>query len=157
LSRLLGRFGREGLVAGIFTLIEKAPESSGRRWLENGLVVAEPGYWRNHFDFGILTGRSSALIGYEKASALIINTVLPLVAAFGQKNSDSRLKRKALALYGAYPGREDNELTRYMRQQLRLSPGIRLSACQQQGLIHLFHSYCRLRNCLDCPVALSPG
>jgi len=157
LSCLLDRFGREGLVSAILRLVEKSPESRKHRWLENGLVVAEPGYWRNHCDFGVLSGRSSALIGYEKASAMIINIVLPFAAALANKNSDSKLKRKAIEIYGAYPGGGDNELTRHMRQQLKLGPSVRLSAGQQQGLIHLFQAYCRLRNCLDCPVALSRG
>ena len=153
LSILLSRYGQSGLSQGILGLVEKAPEHNGHCWLENGLVAAASGFWRNHFDFGVSTSRDSALIGREKASAVILNTVLPFAAAFGRWNSDSRLKKQATEIYAGYPARGDNELTRYMKQQLRLEPNIRLSACQQQGLIHLFHAYCRRRNCLQCPVA----
>ncbi len=157
LSCLLDRFGHEGLVPAMLRLFEKAPESRRHCWLENSLVVAQPGYWQKHCDFGVLSGRSSALIGYERASAMIINIVLPFAAALANRSSDSKLKRKVIEIYGAYPGGGDNELTRYMRQQLKLGPSLRLSAGQQQGLIHLFQAYCRQRNCLDCPVALSRG
>jgi len=157
LSHLLGRLGQSGLLSGILELVAQAPEDRGFRQMEEGLVVADDGYWQKHFDFGSFTGRSSALIGYEKASAMAINIVLPFAAAFARKSSDLELKKKAMEIYRLYPPRGENELTRFMRQQLNLPLNARLSACQQQGLIHLFHTYCRLRNCLDCPVSLSPG
>jgi hypothetical protein len=157
LSCLISRYHKSGLLHGILRLIKKAPAGTERRWLESGLSVANHGYWENHFDFGILTGRASALIGYEKASSIVTNTILPLAAAWGELDSDSKLKKKAGEIYRRYPGAGDNELTRYMEQQLRLGPDARLSACQQQGLIHLFNTCCRRRNCARCPVALSPG
>jgi len=157
LSCLISRYHKPGLLQGILRLVKKAPAGTERRWLESGLAVAGHGYWENHFDFGVFSGRASALIGYEKASAIVTNTILPFAAAWGELDSDSKLKKKAGEIYRSYPRTGDNELTRYMKQQLRLRPDIRLSACQQQGLIHLFNTYCRQRNCTRCPVALSPG
>jgi hypothetical protein len=157
LSYLINRYRRPGLVTGILDLVEHAPSGMEHRWLENGLVVAARGYWQNHFDFGVSTGRDSALVGCEKASAIVLNTILPFAAAYGELARDLVLKRKAVEIYHRYPGGGSNELTRYMKQQLGLRPDIRLSACQQQGLIHLFHAYCRQRNCSKCPVASSPG
>lgn len=157
LSCLISHYHKTGLLQGILRLVKKAPAGTERRWLESGLAVASRGYWENHFDFGVVTGRASALIGCEKASAIVINTVLPFVAAWAELDSDSKLKKKAKEIYRRYPGTGDNELTRYMRQQLKLRPDTRLSACQQQGLIHLFNASCRYRNCSQCPLALSPG
>jgi hypothetical protein len=156
LGCLISRYHKSGLLSAILRLIKDAPPRIEHISLESALAVAGHGYWQNHFDFGIATSRATALIGYEKASAIIINTVLPFAAAWADLDSDSNLKTKASAIYRSYPGRGDNELTRFMKQQLRLQPHIRLSACQQQGLIHLFHTYCRHRNCIRCPVALSP-
>ena len=157
LSYLISRYHKSGLLRGILRLVKKAPAGTEHHWLESGLAVASHGYWQNHFDFGIVTSRASAFIGYEKASAIIINTILPFAAAWGELDSDSKLKKKAAEIYRRYPRTGDNELTRYMRQQLRLRPDIRLSACQQQGLIHIFKAYCRRRNCTQCPVDLSQG
>jgi len=157
LSCLISRYHKSGLLRGILRLVKKAPSETEHLWLESGLAVAGHGYWQNHFDFGISTGRASALIGYEKAAAIVINAVLPFTAAWAALDSDSKLKKRAAEIYRCYPGTGDNELTRYMKQLLRLGPDIRLSACQQQGLIHLFNTYCRCRNCGRCPVALSPG
>jgi hypothetical protein len=153
LSYLLARYQQTGLLRGILHLVRKTPPKTEHSWLENGLVIAGQGYWNNHFDFGIMKKRSSALLGQEKASEIAINAILPFAYAWGEINSDLKLKRKAAEIYRHYPGPGDNELTRHMKQQLLLNPNTRLSACQQQGLIHIFKTYCRLRNCVVCPVA----
>jgi len=157
LSRILSRYRSSGLLSGSLRLVEKTPLNGGHRWLETGLVVSSPGYWETHFDFGVNTSRASSLIGYERASAIALNVLLPFTAAWGKRHFDARLINKAVQLYGGYPARGDNELIRFMRQQLRLEANFAVSACQQQGLIHLFNNYCRYRNCLDCPVAVNRG
>ncbi|MCX6008776.1 MAG: DUF2851 family protein [Chloroflexi bacterium] len=155
LSYLIDRYCRRGLLHGILHLVKKAPPKTEHRWLENGLVIAGQAYWRNHFDFGIVKKRSSALLGREKASEIVINAILPFACVWGEISSDLKLKKKTAEIYRRYPRSEDNELTRHMKQQLLLKPDTRLSACQQQGLIHIFKTYCRLRNCTVCPVAFN--
>jgi hypothetical protein len=152
-SYLLARHRQTGLLREMLQLVRKAPPGAEHRWLENGLVIAGPDYWRNHFDFGILKKRSSVLLGREKASEIVINAILPFACAWGETSADLKLKRKAAEIYHRYPSPADNELTRHMKQQLLLKPETRLSACQQQGLLHIFKAYCRLRNCTSCPVA----
>lgn len=153
LSYLIARYCQTGLLHGILQLVKKAPPGTEYRWLETGLVIAGQAYWRNHFDFGIVKKRSSALLGREKASEIVINAILPFACVWGEISSDLKLKRKAAEIYRRYPRSGDNELTRHMKQQLLLKPDTCLSACQQQGLIHIFKTYCRLRNCTACPVA----
>lgn len=153
LSYLISRHDKTGLLQGILGLARKSPRRYGHRWLENSMSIESRGYWAKHLDFGIALHRNSALIGREKAAAIILNTILPFACAWGGLNSDQQLKTKAAAIYQQYPGTGDNELTHYMKQQLRLNPESRLSACQQQGLIHIFKTCCRHRNCTECTVA----
>jgi len=153
LSYLLGRYHRTGLLRDMLKLVRKAPPKTEPRWLETGLIIAGQGYWRNHSDFGIVKKRSSALLGRERAAEIVINVILPFACVWGEVSSDLKLKRKAAEIYRRYPRPEENELTRHMKQQLLLKPDANLSACQQQGLIHIFKTYCRLRNCAACPVA----
>lgn len=157
LSYLISRHGKSGFRQGILKLVKKTPSGAEHLRLENSMAIAGQGYWRNHFDFGIAQKRSSALIGRERASAIAINAILPFACAWGELSSDLKLKKRAAEIYRRYPKTGDNELTRYMKQQLRLKPETRLSACQQQGLIHIFKTCCRCRNCLECPVALNRG
>jgi hypothetical protein len=153
LSHLLDIYCRPGLLRGILHLLKKAPQKTEHHWLEKGLVIEGQDYWRNHLDFGIAKKRSSVLLGREKASEIVINVILPFACAWGEISSDLKLKRKATEIYRRYPRPGENELTRHMKQQLLLKPDTRLSACQQQGLLHIFKTYCRRRNCTVCPVA----
>ena len=157
LSYILARYGKSGLLPGIVKLVKKAPPRTEHRWLENGLTIADQGYWANHFDFGVTNKRSSALLGREKAAEIAINTILPFLYAWGEIGAEPKLKKEAAAIYHRYPRSGDNELTRYMKQQLVLKPDVGLSACQQQGLLHIFKNYCRHRNCSQCPVASNRG
>jgi hypothetical protein len=150
---LLARYNKSGLLQGILRLVREAPPGAEHRWLENGLIIAGQGYWKNHLDFSIVTKRNSSLVGQEKASVIAIDAILPFVHAWGEVSDELWLQKRAAEIYRRYPKTGDNELTRYMMQQLRLKLDVRLSACQQQGLIHIFKTYCRRRNCAECPVA----
>ena len=154
LSYILTRYTKSGLLQGILNLISKAPQGAARRWLEDGIIIDSQGYWANHLDFGMPKKRSSALLGQERAANIIINVVLPFAYAWGEAAAEPKLKGKTAQIYDRYPGLGDNELTRYMKQQLRMGQGCNLSACQQQGLIHIFKNNCQTRNCPTCPVAL---
>ena len=157
LSYILVRYRKSGLLQGILKLVKKTPPQAEHRWLENGLTIASQGYWANRFDFGVAKKRSSALLGQEKAAEIAMNIILPFAYAWGEIAAEPKLKKKVAEIYHHYPKLGDNELTRYMKQQLLLKPDVALSACQRQGLIHIFKTYCRHRNCTECPVALSQG
>jgi len=157
LSHLISQYGKKGLLQETLKLIRKSPLGAEHRWLGNSLVISGQGYWANHFDFGIAQKRCSALLGRERASAISINTILPFACAWGELNTDLKLKKKAAEVYHGYPQTGDNELTRYMKQQLRLKQEVRLSACQQQGLIHIFKTCCRHRTCAECPISINQG
>ena len=61
------------------------------------------------------------------------------------------LAEKAKYLYGSYPSLMQNELTRYMGGLLRNQA---YGACRQQGLLHIYYTWCRTRECAACPVAM---
>ncbi len=157
LSYVLSRYRQSGLLQGILRLVRTAPLQAEHRWLEDGLTIGSQSYWANHSDFGTAKKRSSALLGREKAAEIAINVILPFAYAWGETIAEPKLMRKAAEAYHHYPRVADNEITRHMRQQLLIKPDANLSARQQQGLIHIFRTYCRYRNCAECPVALHQG
>jgi len=157
LSYLLTRYYKSGLLRGILDLVREAPIGVGYRWLGNGLIVAGQDYWAKHSDFGITRKRGLALLGQEKAAEIVINTILPFVYAWGEAANEPKLEKKAIEIYRHYPRLGDNELSRHMKQQFLLEPNVDLSACQHQGLIHIFKTYCCYRNCTECPVAFNQG
>ncbi len=118
--------------------------------LEGLFRVSGSGYWRSHCDFGLST-RASDLVGASKAREIVINALLPWVAATALTEGDSQLLDAAVQLLSGYPAASPNAVTRHMRRQLRL--GCReTNAAEQQGMLHLFREYCRQGRCDACPL-----
>jgi hypothetical protein len=149
-SYLLSRFSEVGLLRGVLELVK-----GEQRKLEAGFMLSAPGYWGEHFDFGCRT-RNPSLIGQGRARDIIVNIALPFAFAWAQLNSQPEAGEHALALYRCCPRLGENKITREMAGLLwgRNSPKLVNSAQRQQGLLHLFHSFCRQRKCAQCPIAL---
>lgn len=152
LSYLLNRYWKSGLLRGILKLLRQTPVESGYTKLEDSLIVLGRGYWAYHFDFNLATRVSSALLGRGKAAEIIINIILPFATAWANIAGEPKLKKTASELFCYYPKLTDNEITRHMRQQIQLSNGANISLIHQQGLLHIFTTYCRDGNCSICPV-----
>lgn len=154
MSYLLHRYRQSGLTTGILSLFSRAPGAINYGQLIHSLALPAHGYWANHCDFTIPIGKTPALIGDDKAAEILVNTVLPFAHALSHTVCDLERKLNLEALYRSLPGSTDNELIRYMKKQLCI-PDKRLSACHQQGLLQIFKSHCRYRDCAHCPVSLN--
>jgi hypothetical protein len=136
LSNLIQKYERFGLVEGLSGLLREAL----------------PGEESDSIETGLLSGDGFKLIGKGRAREIIVNQVLPYLMAFSIQMGDILLSIKAVNAFKFYRALPDNELTRYMRQQLKLTEIKPLNACLQQGLLHIYHSHCREKNCTNCPV-----
>lgn len=154
LSCLLQRFEDGGLLQGLQRLAGRAGAGAAKR-LTCGLQVAGDGYWSGYRDFNQTPGRQMALIGPGRARDMAVNVVLPFFTALARHNKDAGLENRALDAYQHYPALTANELTRYMAGILPGRRDGKLNACLQQGLIHLYHRYCRVKDCYCCPVFIS--
>jgi hypothetical protein len=152
-SHLLERYCSDGLLAAVMRLVREASVSGGHELLDDGLTVNGNAYWRDHFDFGLRNRtQASALLGKSKARELAVNVALPFAYSWGRLSGETELADRAIELYRGYPRLADNYLTRHMIRQLGLDQSAGLTACHQQGLIHIFSSYCREGKCSVCPL-----
>jgi len=150
-SYLLERYNRGRLLPGILQAVRDTSSSSGHRLLQTGLTVDSDGYWRDHFDFGVRSRtKISALLGHGKAAEIAVNAILPFAFSWGELADEADLTDRAIQLYRNYCRSPDNCLTRHMARQLRLDGVSDFTACHQQGLIHIFRSYCCEGRCLQC-------
>lgn len=82
-------------------------------------------------------------IGQARAREIVINVVLPAVAAWAMRGGDGALYAKAVELYAAHPSMRSNALLRESLHYLA-SRGFgnvaRRGARNQQGAIHLYRS-----------------
>lgn len=136
LCYLLQKYEDEGLVSSLIGTVEKQPIGCEGAWLEQALMM---------------TG-DQPLIGAGRAREIVLNQLLPFMLAHHVKAGNFTMAVRMINAYLKYKSLPDNELLRYMRQQLRLSGTGDLNACQQQGMLHIYYSFCREKNCPDCPV-----
>jgi len=153
-SYLLERYDRGRFLAGTLHTVTDAAPSGGHRSLQNSLTVDSDGYWRDHFDFGIKSRTAiAALLGQSKAGEIAVNVILPFAFSWGELTDEPGLSEGAMGLYHSYPSLAGNCLTQHMEEQLGLEESLGLTACHQQGLIHIFKDYCREGRCRECPLS----
>ncbi len=123
------------------------------RDLEDGVRWHGSDYWRIHSDFGIAT-RESDVIGAGKAREVVVNALLPYVAAIAMCRRDPSLLRSVVRLYTSYPAAHVHAVTGHMWRQLG-ARRTNATADVEQGLVHLFTAYCRHGRCRQCPLVNS--
>jgi len=138
LCHVLQRYEKDGLISGLVDLVGNAPPRVAVNMLDSAFKVEEDG----RID-------SQVLIGTGRAREIVVNAVLPFFRAYGAGIDDNTLAERAAYIYSSYPSLLQNELTRYMSGLLGNQA---FGACRQQGLLHIYHTWCRTRECAACPV-----
>jgi hypothetical protein len=104
-------------------------------------------YWSRHFTLGGRTqSRASELIGLSRAQEIMVNIVLPFVAAYAENSGDAKLYETAKARYSRLPAAPSNSIIRLAASQLfntaPLTRRLIKTNRQQQGLMQIFHDFC---------------
>jgi hypothetical protein len=94
-------------------------------------------------------------IGDSSIDNVVINTVAPLLVAYGRRQGDTSFIERAQKILESTPA----ENNRILRSWAALGLDVK-NAFDSQALIQLFNSYCVPRHCLDCSIGaclLKPG
>lgn len=104
-------------------------------------------FWHYHYTFQEATAFKKKTVGGEMASAILINTVVPVLFAYGLYHKTDAQRDKALR-WLAETAPETNSITNGFQRC-----GIAgRSAYDTQALLELKNSYCAEKRCLDCSV-----
>ncbi|MBI3137005.1 MAG: DUF2851 family protein [Sphingobacteriales bacterium] len=130
--------------AQLFTKIKEAASPGElRSWFD----VTASDYWHYHYSFERKSVYKPKNIGAVMADNIIINTVCPLLFAYGTYRGEPRYKDKALQWLEQITC-ESNSITRGFVQL-----GVEnKNAFDSQALIELKSEYCSKKRCLDCGV-----
>ncbi|MFC1917924.1 DUF2851 family protein [Chloroflexota bacterium] len=156
MSYLLLRYRRQGILKGIIESVKEAPPDTPHLNMQEAIQVATGGYWAYHINAG--TGTRSAipaLIGNQRASEITVNVLLPFAFAWGRSTRRPELTRKAQSIYSRHPRLPMNSLEKHMRLQWDINSYLINSAIRQQGLIHIYRTFCSQGKCRDCPLIRS--
>ena len=102
-------------------------------------------YWMTHCSFGKPTPRRGRSLSRSSVDSIIINTVLPMLFAYGTHYGNECLRTRALTLLEEMKP-EDNHILRLWGEC-----GLEAqNAADSQALIQLKKNYCDTRKCLYC-------
>jgi len=146
---LIHRYRGGGLVTGVLEGLREEPgHRRVRRHLEAAVMVtAHGGQAGSRLTSG---GQGPALIGRERAAAIVVNVLLPFAFAWGGLCGQQETAARALNLYREYPSLAANAVERHMKLQFGATGKLISSARRQQGLLHLYRTRCTQGMCPDC-------
>jgi hypothetical protein len=138
------------LVSAHQSIFSAIIELSNYKTLVNFFEILQSAYWQNHYRFGKKAKSTVAGLGQVSIENLIINTIAPLLVAYGQSKDDDQLIDRALNILQAVPS-EKNRITRLWQSLGYTSK----NAFDSQGLIELYNNFCQKRACLNCVIGSS--
>ena len=104
-------------------------------------------FWHYHYTLKETSSFKKKTLGVETIHNLIINSVVPVLFAYGIYHKEEKYKDKALRWLDQLPP-ESNSITKEF-SNLGIKNG---SAYDSQALIELKNEYCTEKKCLDCSV-----
>lgn len=136
----------------LFSRIKEVISVKDMRKLVN---VTANDYWHYHYTFDDTSSFKPKIVGKVMTENILINTVIPVLYAYGYLNNEDKWKQKALNWIEEIAV-EKNPVTMNF-SKLGISGE---NAFDSQALIELKTKYCDEKKCLECAVGnalLNPG
>ncbi len=128
-------------------LFSKIKEARSVKEIKEWLDVTANDYWHYHYKFDEETTYRKKKLGAAMIDNIIINTVCPVLFAYGKYHDENKYKEKALK-WLEQTAAELNNITK----GFQLLSVENKNAYDSQGLIELKNEYCNKKKCLDCAV-----
>ncbi|MBM4436404.1 MAG: DUF2851 family protein [Actinobacteria bacterium] len=155
-AHLLRRFGAEAetFAQALLTEVLRAADTRSVDGLAAWFAVTVPPdeFWASRFDFGRMAARpTTGLVGPVRALEVLVNVGLPFAAAVACTRGRPDLALASAAILERLGAGGTNEYTRYMAELLGVAAKTARTAAAQQGLLGLYHGWCRTKDCRTCP------
>lgn len=104
-------------------------------------------YWQSHSQFGQEGRKRERRLSLSSIHILLINTVVPILYAYGNKNNDDSYNERAILLLESLPPESNFIITQFSRMGIHCE-----SAGDSQALIQLKREYCECKKCIYCRI-----
>jgi hypothetical protein len=111
------------------------------------LNVTANDYWHYHYTLDESSAFKEKNLGTQMINNILINTIVPVLFAYGQYHKEQQYKDKALQWMEEIAA-EKNEITKGFTA-LTITNN---NALDSQALIQLKNNYCNQKRCLECAV-----
>lgn len=115
--------------------------------LSNVLHVEQSDYWRKHYLFQKESAVKVPVLGKTSVENIIINTVVPLLAAYSEARDNRSFLDKAMEFLEQLPTEKNHvtDLWATLGQSTK-------TAFDSQAVIELYTHFCQPKHCLNCAI-----
>jgi Protein of unknown function (DUF2851) len=131
-------------------IFSKTLEASRVNELRSIFAVGQSEFWQHHYRFDLRQETQVPKMGTMSIDNIIINTVVPLLVAYGKVTDDQKWTNRAMTFLAGIPA-EQNAITRKWEA---LGESV-TTAFDSQALIELYNKFCQKRRCLNCSIGSS--
>ena len=132
------------------TLFSRILDDNQPETLKTCFDVALSTYWDTHYHFRFPSPARKKKIGMSATHIILINSVVPILFAYGHKQQKPDYCTKALHLLESIPPERNSLITNFTDAGVRVN-----NACDTQALIQLHREYCEKKKCLYCRIGFS--
>ncbi len=131
-------------------LFSKIVEAKELNEIKKMLQLTANDFWHTHYTLTEASAYRKKQLGAMMLENILINTIIPVLFAYGSNHKNELIKQKAIQWLQQLP-KEKNGITKKWEEA-----GVaHLSAFDSQALLHLKKNYCTQKNCISCAIGNS--
>lgn len=127
------------------SLFSRMLEAETLKQVGQMLSTRTSAYWEDHFHFSKASPHREKTVGYSSLQLILINTVAPLLYAYGVHKADERLCDRATRFLEELRAENNYVTRRWYACGLPVE-----TAADSQALLQLQKEYCDKKKCLYC-------
>lgn len=134
-------------IEGGFRMMNRILEAEGEKEMRALFEVELSGYWTKHYTFGKPNERATATLSRSSTDIILINTVAPLLYAYGELTGNYEMTDKAIKLLEDLRAESNSIVSHFVAYGIDCP-----DALTSQALVQLKREYCDARKCIYCKI-----
>lgn len=134
-------------IEGGFRMMNRILEAEGEKEMRALFEVELSGYWTKHYTFGKPNERATATLSRSSIDIILINTVAPLLYAYGELTGNYEMTDKAIKLLEDLRAESNSIVSHFVTYGIDCP-----DALTSQALVQLKREYCDARKCIYCKI-----
>lgn len=134
-------------IEGGFRMMNRILEAEGEKEMHALFEVELSGYWTKHYTFGKPNERATATLSRSSIDIILINTVAPLLYAYGELTGNYEMTDKAIKLLEDLRAESNSIVSHFVAYGIDCP-----DALTSQALVQLKREYCDARKCIYCKI-----
>ena len=134
-------------IEGGFRMMNRILEAEGEKEMRALFEVELSGYWTKHYTFGKPNERATTTLSRSSIDIILINTVAPLLYAYGELTGNYEMTDKAIKLLEDLRAESNSIVSHFVAYGIDCP-----DALTSQALVQLKREYCDARKCIYCKI-----